>query len=320
MKKKQKNNAPVVEDKVEEQEPQNPVITEINTRKHVFRKSFNTYKRVNLILLIVTIVIIAVSYIVLFPIGTNGMWATFIILAVLLSAEFVYTSLMKRRITKKADAYMKDYYQITSDYIYTLDGITDYHIDTEHLKMSLEDFTDARLIKDIYRTGSRNVINYNFNGLQFRVSDYIAYRQEKKVSVPVFLGKLMRVDLNKIVHDRVLIYRKPDTIELQEGQGPDDVEDLKQLINTKKLLVYADNEDAIKFIPQEALNVLENIETGKFLTDISLSFIENKLTVAFSYGDDLMVVPLQEEFHFDAQEKYRNDLGAVHEFITLLKL
>jgi hypothetical protein len=101
MKKKQKNNAPVVEDKVEEQEPQNPVITEINTRKHVFRKSFNTYKRVNLILLIVTIVIIAVSYIVLFPIGTNGMWATFIILAVLLSAEFVYTSLMKRRITKK---------------------------------------------------------------------------------------------------------------------------------------------------------------------------------------------------------------------------
>lgn len=320
MNEEKNTNVEVVEDKVEEVEIENPVVTEVNKRKQGFAKSFNTYKRVNLILLIVTIAIIAVSYIVLFPMGTNGMWATFIIIAVLLSAEFVYTSLMKRHITKKANAYMNDYYQMTSDYIYSLDGISDYHIDKEHLKMSLEDFTDARLIKDISRTGSRNVINYTFNNLHFRVSDYIAYRQEKKVNMPVFLGKLMRVDLNKVIHNRVLIYRKPDNIQLEEGQGPNDVDDLKRVLNTNKLFIYAESEDAIKFIPKEALEVLENIETGNFLTDISLSFIENKLTVAFSYGDELMVVPLKEKFNFAAQEKYRNDLAAVHKFIALLEL
>ncbi|MDI9503598.1 MAG: hypothetical protein QM205_01430 [Bacillota bacterium] len=315
----EKNKNVEVEDikkEIKEESKSHLIEDDINTRKRVFSKSFTTYRAVNAVLLVLTIIIVTLSYIFLFPIGTNGMWATFIIIAVLVMGMFVYSALMKRSITKKASTYMSDYYRITSDYVYDDTNIKNYRISSDK-QMTLEHFTKAHLIKDVIKAGSRNYVEYEFNGQEFVVSDYIAYRGVNKTTEPIFLGKLLVASIKKPLKNRIVIYRRPDEESYASCPGPNDVDDLTKVLENKKLIIYAKDEEALKYLPAKALEILENIETNKTLADISIVFDEERITVAFSYGDDLMVVPLREPFYFSSQTKFKEDLKAVHEFIKL---
>lgn len=296
----------------------NSIEEDINTRKNKFNKKFRTYKVVNIVLIIVSIIVITLCYILLFPIGTNGMWATFIIIAVLIIAIFIYSVYMKRSITKKADKYMNEYYELTSNYVFSFDGIEDYQI-AQHEKMSLEDFKDARLIKDVYRTGSRNLVSYKLNNFNYKVSDYIAYRLNNEVSEPMFLGKLMYIDLEKSINGRILIYRHPDKKSLDVG-GPDDKDDLTKTYSSEKLDVYVSDEKLAKIVTEEAIKVLEEIQTGVNLADITVSIIDTRITIAMAYGDEIMVVPLKRPFDFDSLEQYKENINAVHTFVNSLSL
>ncbi|HKM02571.1 MAG TPA: hypothetical protein VJZ31_01440 [Bacilli bacterium] len=289
----------------------------INEERRQFAKFFKKFKLYNLILMIGILVIITLSVVLLFPLGEVGMGLALGIIIAVLVGVIVYSKIMKNYTNKRGNKYMAFYYKSVSDFVFKDLKISDYNQDVAN-QLTFEDFSNAKILKDISTTGSRNLVTYNYHDLSVKVADYASYQVKAKQNSIVFVGKLIVVEGIKPFKERLLIYRRPSAQALKEAVGPTDLDGLNLIVEDNDLLIYAEGETSKNPLNKKAMEALKNFPQEMPFVDMTLSFIGTKLTIAISYSDDLMVIPLPEPFKAEPTDVLRRNIKAIHDFLDLI--
>lgn len=289
----------------------------INEEREALNKFFKKFKLVNFIVLITTLVVVTVSFVVLFPLGNLGLTLGLVLSVFFLVGSMVYMRIMKNHITKKGNRYIAKFYEETSDFIFNDLALVNYRQEVNNILMT-EHFVDAKLIKDITASGSRNLVKYNLGKYNISLADYAAYKSEGKQNKIVFAGKLFVVDNIKPLEGRVLIYRRPDSGQVTNAAGPDDIEGLTLVKETDDVLIYAEKEEDIKTLGKDFIENVSSFPRELPFVDMSLSFIGERLTIAVSYDDILMGIPLPLPFEAKPTENFKRDLEEINKLIELL--
>lgn len=288
----------------------------VNEERQVLNNFFKKFKVINLIVLIVTLAVVTFSFIVLFPLE-NGMTLGFVISIVFLVGSMVYMRFMKQNITKKGNAYIAKYYQETSEFVYGDLALANFAQDVNS-NLPLGDFVNARIIKDISNSGSRNLVSYNLGKYAVRLADFGAYKIEGKQNKIVFAGKLMVIDHITPLDGRVLMYRKPDVSKVTNAAGPDDTGGMLLITDTEEVAIYAENESDLTKLGKDFVDAVAAFPRDLPFVDMTLSFIEDRLTIAISYDDELMAIPLPVPFVAAPTIGFKRDLEEIHKLVELL--
>lgn len=288
----------------------------INEKRLELSKHFKLFRIINLIVLLLVLAVITVGFTILFPQGETGMGLAVAIIVVSLIAVLVYSTLMKKYTTRKGNEYIALYYQKISDFTFGDMAIENYSQDIKD-QLTYEDFYEAKLLKDVTSSGSRNLVKYQYHGHDVKLADYGAYRREGKQNKVLFVGKLIVIDGLPFNNNRVIIYRRPVQEQLNMSTGPNDIEGLSVILDDTDVLVYSEGDyEKSKF--KEVINLIRKFPTNLPFVDASFSFIGQKLTIAISYTDDLMVIPLPEPFKKEATEVFKSNIEAIHKIIDVL--
>ena len=132
--------------------------------------------------------------------------------------------------------------------------------------------------------------------------------KDAKKPIVAFCGKFIQYHSLKPYEERIVLYRK--TV-VPNCYGPNDVEELEKVIDDDKLLVYAANKNYNKKI----LEKLANVEVDDYLYDLTIAINGNLVTIALSYADKLVAIPLNEPTDFVGFERVAKDIKLVVEEI-----
>lgn len=289
----------------------------INEDREQLNAFFKKFRIINLVVLLVTFAAVAISFTLLFPLGQDGLTIGLVISIVFLFGAMLYMRLMKKNITKKGNVYINSFYKATSDFVYGDLNLENYSQEVAN-QLTMEDFTEARILKDVTRFGARNLVSYRLGKYEVKLSDYAAYQFVGKQNKIVFAGKLIVIDNVKAINGRVLIYRKPDQEQVKNASGPSDIEDLKVYQEDEDIVVYLEKDEDQKAINKKLISAVMNFKRELPFVDMTLSFTNEKLTIAISYDDELMAIPLPTEFSAKSILGFKRDLEAIHDLIKLL--
>jgi len=306
------NEDVVVEHKEEVKYP------ELEEHKKSFVKAYNVSRWISYLSSAIVIVIIIVAYLVIFPLNPpTGTWAGVILIILTLIGSFVFSRFHRNRLTNRIKKYMADYNLSVNEIALADSKISNYAFDFGG-EIPKKTFTDARLLKDIIDTNSRNLSKYSVGRFEVELADFVAYRQDGKRARAAFLGKFINATASESVEGRVILYLKPDPTLFKDAGGPDDIADLELLDDKPRYLLYATNKEAKKKLPLKALNAILEIVPDQELADVSVSLYENKVAITLTYSDALMVVPYKEEVPSDAIAKFKEHITIVNNFLSLL--
>lgn len=296
------------------EEPKLPVLEE---HKKSFAKSYRGSRIVSYVSSAIVIAIIIVAYTVVFPLQPNGTWAGIILIIIALVGSLVFSKYHRNKLTKRVRKYMADYNGEVNNIALKDSKVSNYTFDFAG-EISGETFKEARLLKDIINTNSRNLITYDVGRFHVEASDFVAYRPDGKRAKAAFLGKLVTATSTEIVEGRVVFYLKPDPAIFKDVAGPDDLEDLELLEDKPRYRLYASNKELKKKLPLRAINALLKIVPNGELADLTVALYQNKVLMTLTYSDALMVVPYKEDIPVNAILLYHDHLTAINEFFTLL--
>jgi len=276
-----------------------------NMRKD-FMSFFKKLKIINTSVLLASFVV----FILLFVLLRDKGYLPMIIAIVLIIAMFVFVSIVKRKLSAKTQAYVKEYYQKETEFVLKNAEVTDLTSLADDT-MDLTSMTEARILKDINFVRSRNNIEFAIHDKKVRMADLIfkiPHPTEKKKVIIAFCGKVLQYHVDKPYDGRTLIYRKTT---VPNCYGPNDIEGLEKIQDDDKLLVYSSDKNFAKIFPEALLKKIADVEINENLYDMTISLNGNLVTIALSYADDIMVIPSIKEVPFASLTKVQEDLTFV---------
>lgn len=238
-------------------------------------------------------------------------------------AFFVIVLILSKSLRGKMDVAVGDYlfaYGSHSDsFVYRHDDIKD-------VKMGFRNKPDEEVIRSlafkekVFHIGSRDVIKGTMAGINFETADVSIKTGEvkdRKTHKTVFVGKVITLSTTIEDEGRVLLYKK--------GCGdaePDNLADVNE-VNVANLSedwkVYSSNDNYEKIFTKGVIDALNSLSVDEILNDIIVSFQKERIMVALSYADSLMVIPLENDFSIDGVEHYKSDIEKVVEFVKAIK-
>lgn len=293
------------------------VINSLEEHKAAFKKTYNKSRIVSYAASAVVLVIVVIAFTVIMPIKDVGAWAGIIITIVTLIASSVFSRYNRKIIEDKVHTYMKAYGDEFSRISFEDSKIDNYSVDYAG-KISEEAFTEARFLKNIIRTNSRNLVMYDVGVWHVEYADYVAYRPDGKRASSAFYGKYLFGVREKSINGRIAIYIKADPMLHRETVGPDDIDDLVLIEDTPLYRIHATNTELAKKVSKEALDALLEIVPNRDLADVTVMLFDNKIGVTLTYSEAIMNVPYKEEIDGAVVYMHKNNVTALNNFLTLI--
>lgn len=290
---------------------------ELEKHKNDFAKAYRISRVISYLSSAIVIAIIIVAYTVVFPIPDVGTWAGVIMIIITLVISVVFSKIHRNSLTKRIKKYMADYNEEVNQVAFKESKVTNSVFDFGGT-IDKQEFINAKLLKDIIDTNSRNLLKYHVGNYDVEIADFVAYRQDGKRAKSVFLGKFVNGTTTEAMEGRVLLYLKPDPNIFKDAAGPDDLEELELMEDKPRYRLYATSKDARKKLSLKALNALLKINPDQELADITVSLYANKVAITLTYSDALMVVPYKEPIPNEAILKYKEHITEVNNFLSLL--
>ena len=285
---------------------------ELERRRNEFLNYFKKAKTINYIILLLSIVLFIGLFILFHKMGQDTIG--FIVCIAIVIGLLVYVKIVKRNVNSYTMNYIKKYYEDTTKVI--LKGID---VDTfETLvedDINVEKVSNARIMKDICFTRSRNIVKFNLDDKEIELGDLLfktTNPEDAKKQIIAFCGKFIQFKSNKNLDGRTLVYRKAKQ---ENCYGPNDIEGLEKVIDDEELLVYSSDKNFEKHFTKKMLNVLRGIIIDEDLYDLTVSANGDLVTIAMSYSDKLMVIPLYDETPINSFIKFQNDLKIIENII-----
>ena len=180
--------------------------------------------------------------------------------------------------------------------------------------VTLEEFNESNLYKDVVETGSRGLTNFKYKKQEISIVDCAGNVKAEKRMKPVFVGKMVRAKASYKGDVPVIVYLKGN----ERALPPTNVAEIKNVLEDQKMVVYSNYKDWKKVLTSGVMKALESIKTDKILVDVAISIANEKVFVMMGYDDPLMVLPLQNEFDYKPTEIYKKDIFAVSKLIEAL--
>lgn len=274
------------------------------------RKDFMSFFKKLKIINTSVILVAFVAFILIFVFLRDKVYLAMGLAIGLLIAMFVFVSVIKRKLSNKTQAYVKEYYQKETEFVLKNAEVTDLETLPDDT-MEITSMTEARILKDINFVRSRNNVEFVLNDKKIKMSDLlfkIPNPSDKKKDVIAFCGKVLQYHVDKPYDGRTLIYRKTT---IPNCYGPNDIEGLEKITDDDKLLVYSSDKNFKKIFSEKLLKEISNIEINENLYDMTISLSGDLVTVALSYADEIMVIPSTKEVPFASLTKVQEDLTFV---------
>ena len=285
---------------------------ELERRRNDFLNYFKKAKTINYIVLFLSVILFIGLFVLFHKMGQDTIG--FIVCIVIVIGLFAYVNIVKRNVNKYTVNYIKKYYEDTTKTLLNNIGvdITEFIVEDD---INMEKVSNARIMKDVCYTRSRNIVKFAIDNKEIELGDLLfktANHQDEKKPIIAFCGKFLQFKSEKHLEGRTLIYRKAKQ---ENCFGPTDIEGLEKLIDDDKLLVYSSDKNFEKMFTKNTLNIIRDITIDEDLYDLTIATNGNLVSIAMSYSDKLMVIPLYEETPINSFIKAQSDLEIIKEVI-----
>ena len=239
---------------------------------------------------------------------------TIIICVVFLGGGLAYSILVRKYMEKSMHRYFNAYFSNVNDFVFGAKQYTDVVLQDPG-KITMEEFNEARLYKDVVSTNSRALTTFKFNKVEMSIVEASGnIRRADKRVVPVFVGKEIRGKAKYEGDEQIVVYLKGNDRSLP----PTNVEGLEKVEETSEYYIATNSKSYKKVLTKEILAKIKAIKTNKLLVDVAISIHSGKVFVMMGYDDPLMVLPLQAVFDSKPTEAYKKDLVKVCELVEAL--
>ena len=219
----------------------------------------------------------------------------------------VATKVIKGKLSKQAEEYIKVLYQNVNDYLFSGENFSKLDVKA-YGQLKDELFIDAGFYKNIKGTKSRNLVSVYNKYKQMADADLAANILVKNRLSPMFLGKF---------YDYTSSYSKEGKriiMQIKGGQlsrPVDDIDDLKLVESTDAYLIYTNDDEWRKTLNQHTIKDILKLKIDKTLIDVLISIRKNKCSIGIDYIDEFMNIPVEHEFDFNNVKRTELDLNKV---------
>ncbi len=290
-------------------------LKEIEKERITFSDVYKKQRKMNTTLIIVFGLVALGGFIGL---SNVSFYAALAVVVVFLIGLYVYSARMKKKIETDMHNYMDAYFTLSNHYVMDNKEISELQCDSQG-KLADDDFTKAGFISEVSHVGSRNLVLGKMSDVSFKAADCIAkVKNDRKLEV-AYLGKFFIFQAEKTSEYKTLIYINPKE---ENGAGPNDLEgldEIKTLELPSSIRVWSNDPQVKKRFTKKMKEALSAFSPNEILIDVAISFIQDRICVALSYHDDVMVIPLLDPLKKEPLQQYREDVDKLSTWITTLK-
>jgi len=294
-------------------------LKKIEDERSVFWKSYKLHNTLKLVVMMFCLALIVVAFIVfptIFPKEKSGLQTglTITIAVLALGGTYGYSLFVRKKFDRRLKEYFGLYFRCVHDYVFEDKAFSDVELAPQPGKITLEEFNECKLYKDVIEAGSRGLTTFKYNKLEMSVVDCAGNIKADKRIKPVFVGKMVRAKASYKGDNPVFVYLKGN----DRALPPTGIDEVKNVLENDKMVVRTEAKDWKKVLNGSVMKLIESIKTDKILVDVAISIYENRVFVMMGYDDPLMVLPLQTEFDCGPTEIYKKDILAVSKLVEAL--
>jgi len=311
MKKEKENNV------VEKIQYPHEALQKVEDTRQVFWKSYRKHNTLKMVIMVLCMAAIIVAFIV-FPtiIKDNSslqLGLTIGVAILALGGTYGYSVYVRKKFDRKMREYFELYFNSCNEYVFDNKAFSDVALQNPG-KITLEEFNECALYKDVIETGSRGLTTFKYNGLDMSVVDCAGNVKAEKRMKPVFVGKMLRTSAKYDGDYPVFVYLKGN----ERALPPTNLEGVSNVLENEKMVVYSNYKDWKKVLSGGVMKAIEAIKTDKILVDVAFAIQKGKLFVMLGYDDPLMILPLQQEFDYKPTEIYKANMAVVCKVVEAL--
>lgn len=291
----------------------------IEDTRQVFWRSYKIHNTLKMVVMMFCLALIIVAFIVfptIFPKGKSGLQTglTITIAIVALGGTYGYSLFVRKKFDRKLKEYFSLYFNCIHEYVFEDKAFSDVEAAPMPGKITLEEFNECKLYKDVIEAGSRGLTNLKYNKLEMSIVDCAGNVKADKRVKPVFVGKMLRAKASYKGDKPIFVYLKGN----ERALPPTAIDEVKNVLENDKMVIRTEAKDWKKVLNGNVMKIIESIKTDKILVDVAISIYENRVFVMMGYDDPLMVLPLQTEFDCGPTEVYKKDILAVSKLVEAL--
>lgn len=293
-------------------------LQQIEDDRKAFLKTYRLHNRLKAIVAFACIAIIIVACIVLPNVITTDNKNLKTVLTIgltvfALAGMIGYSIFSRKMIDKKMREYFKNFYQNSNNFEFDQKGFDKVELQ-EPGKITLEQFNDCKLYKDVVQVGSRGLTEFEFNGIPMAVVDCAGNTRQDKRIRPVFVGKYLFAACSYTEDEPIVVYLKGN----ERSLPPTNLEGLKIVVDEAKYAIYTNNTKWDKVLTKAISDKILAIKTNELLVDLAICIYGGRTFIMMGYDDPIMVLPLQQEFDSKPQEQYKKELVQICELAEAL--
>lgn len=313
-----KEKTPVVQAEAKMVYP-HEALQKIENERTIFWKSYKLHNTLKMIVMMLCLAMIIVAFIVfptIFPKDKSTLQTalTITIAVVALGATYGYSLFVRKKFDRRLREYFGLYFKCIHEYVFDDKSYSDVELAPQPGKISVDEFNECKLYKDVIEAGSRGLTTFKYNKLEISIVDCAGNVKADKRIKPVFVGKMVRAKASYKGEKPIFVYLKGN----ERALPPTGIDEVKNVLENEKLVVRTEAKDWKKVLNGTVMKVIESIKTDKILVDVAISIYENKVFVMMGYDDPLMVLPLQTEFDCGPTEVFKKDILAVSKLVEAL--
>ena len=281
----------------------------VEDTRQVFWKSYKMHNTFKLIVMMVCLSAIIVAFIVLPSLIKNSslqLGLTITIAIIALGGTYGYSLFVRKKFEKRMKDYFELYFNCCNEYVYGEKPFSNAELQKPG-KISLDEFNESGLYKDVIEAGSRGLTTFKYNDLEMSIVDCAGNVKAEKRMKPVFVGKMLRATAKYDGEYPVYVYLKGN----DRALPPTNMEGVEAVLDNERMVVYSNYKDWSKVLSGPVMKAIEAIKTDKILVDVAFSISKGKVFVMLGYDDPLMVLPLQQEFDYKPTEIYKENMAVV---------
>ena len=292
-------------------------LQKVEDTRQVFWKSYKTHNTLKMVVMIICLAAIIVAFVV-FPTiikGNAGLQTglTITVAVIALGGTYGYSLYVRKKFERRMKEYFELYFNSCNEYVFGEKPFSVAALQTPG-KITLDEFNEAGLYKDVIETGSRGLTTFKYNDLEMSIVDCAGNVKAEKRMKPVFVGKMVRATAKYDGEYPVYVYIKGN----ERALPPTNMEGVENVFENEKMVIYSNYKDWKKVINGTVLKALEAVKTEKILVDVAFSIGKGKTFVMLGYDDPLMVLPLQQEFDYKPTEIYKSNMSVICKVIEAL--
>ena len=292
-------------------------LQKVEDEREVFWKSYKIHNTLKMIVMMICLVAIIVAFIifpkVLSDNPTLQTGLTIIVAIAALGGTYGYAVYVRKKFDRKMKVYFDLYFNSVNEYVFGDKDFKEVELQVPG-KITLEEFNECKLYKDVVEAGSRGLTKFKFKGLEMSVVDCAGNVKDEKRMRPVFVGKMLRAKASYKGDNPVFVYLKGN----ERALPPTNMEGTKNVFEDQKMVVYSNYKDWKKVLSAPVMKSIESIKVNKILVDLAIAIYGEKVYVMMGYDDPLMVLPLQTEFNSKPTEIYKKDIAAIVKVVEAL--